>query len=158
MLKILFACALLAGCIKAKPETAPEEISFDIPSDPIAVELPPVAPAAEQTPAPVPDPISTYTGIRIYSDQATCNPCRNVHTDLVWLCENYGWTISESVRMNAHWQILPPRETDTRIPLIEVWTNGRLINTQTGYENSDDPELREAALAKLVRLHPRGRK
>lgn len=160
MLRLIFAVGLLllAGCIKQAPEKPAEPPEFDVPADPItdnrAVELP----AVDEPPAPEPDPISTFTGVRVYGDPATCNPCRYLAADIAWLCENYRWSKSESVTVNADWQLLPARETDQRIPLIEVWRNGSIVEWQVGYVSSDDPAEREAALIQLVQLHPRRRR
>ena len=161
MLRLIFAVGLLlllAGCIKAAPEKPAESPEFDVPSDPIVDNMPVELPAVDEPPAPVPDQISSFSGVRVYGDPATCNPCRYLAADIAWLCENHGWTMAETATQNADWQLLPARETDQRIPLIEVWRNGRIAEWHLGYVDSDDPATREAALIELVRLHPRGKR
>lgn len=160
MLRLIFAVGLLllAGCIKAAPEKPEESPEFDVPADPIVDNMPVELPAVDEPAAPVPDQISSFSGVRVYGDPSTCNPCRYLAADIAWLCENYRWSMSESVTKNADWQLLPARETDQRIPLIEVWRNGRVVEWHLGYVDSEDPAAREAALIELVRLHPRAKR
>lgn len=113
-----------------------------------AVEYPPTEPTAE--------PVG-YTGIRVFGDPATCNPCRNLYSDLRFLRDSHGWTVSESEDIPAQWQFLPPRETDRRLPLIEVWSRGVLVESFSGYSCESDPQLRQPCLIALIAHHPNGR-
>ena len=113
----------------------------------------PPEPAPEPA-APVPlEPVG-FTGVRIFSEPTSCNPCRNLDSDLQFLRDNHGWTVSHSAKVAADWQILPPRETDQRIPLIEIWQGGQLVDTFAGYSNAETFDERRPALRQLVNAHP----
>jgi hypothetical protein len=160
---LLILALLCVGCLEqSAPVDQFEAAGFASFSDPI-VE----APAALK---PVPDPFLNppdpeppeviqlepvgFTGVRIFSDPATCNPCRNLDSDLQFLRENHGWTVSHSANVFADWQILPPRDTDQRIPLIEIWQGGQLVDTFAGYSEAETFAERRPALRQLVNAHP----
>lgn len=156
----------IGGCIESAPsESVPDAIPFSA-FDPI-----------ENPPTPFPDPFlnqeaeteaaanheivkepvpksAGYTGIRVFCDPDTCNPCRYLVCDLQFLRDKHGWTLSESSRVDANWQILPPRTSDRRIPLMEIWRHGLLCETLEGYVDSDFEEDRRPALKRLVAAHP----
>lgn len=167
---MLILALLCVGCLETAPAEPDqlEPVGFASFSDPIAEKpaaLKPVADpflnppdsAPEAAPEPVePVPLKPvgFTGARIYSDPDTCNPCRNLDSDLQFLRENHGWTVSHSANVAADWQILPPRETDQRIPLIEIWNAGQLVDTFAGYSDAASFDERRPALRQLVNAHP----
>jgi hypothetical protein len=95
-----------------------------------------------------------FTGARVFGDVRTCNPCRLLHNDLRFLQENHGWTISENADAPADWQILPARESDRQIPLVEYWRAGEIIDRETGYTDAESFDDRRQVLRELVSRHP----
>lgn len=151
----LLLCFVMVGCLREPPEQQAEPL---FPLDEVTVSANP-ANGIEPTPDPFIETPQTkpsgFTGIRVYGDPRTCNPCRLLDEDLHWLREKHGWTVSTSTQIAADWQILPVTSFNQRIPLIEVWRDGVVIHSEEGYSNSEDWELRKPALARLVKMHPK---
>ena len=161
---------LCFGCLETAPAEPDqlEPLGFASFSDPIVEKptaLKPVADPFLNPPDPAPEPLPKpaepvelkpvgFTGVRIFSDPGTCNPCRNLDSDLQFLRENHGWTVSHSANVAADWQILPARQTDLQIPLIEIWNDGQLVDTLAGYSDAASLDDRRPALLQLVNAHP----
>lgn len=151
-------CVCLAGCLEpaspavSSPDPAP---AFEpVPTDPIS-EAPALLPEPDPFVEVAPVAVAGFTGVRCYGNPSTCNPCRLLKTDLRWLAQNHGWSVSDRIDVPADWQFLPERATDERIPLIEFWRDGRLFDVWYGYSSAEDFEARKDALRELVRRHPR---
>lgn len=142
------AFADLGKVIINEPKTTPEPDPFVTaidepkPEPAPAAELPPVEPAE-------------FTGVRIYGDPKTCDPCRFLLSDLQFLRDFHRWTLSDSADVVADWQFLPSRGTERRLPLIEIYEGGRLIDCDIGYCAEPDFEMRRESLRELVASHPR---
>jgi len=137
--------------LDATPVTGQIPVSLKPEPDPMFQDNTANKPANEP-PQVIPEP---YTGVKIYGDANTCNPCRNLHADLRFLQENHGWTVSENETEPADWQFLPPGPDVRQIPLIEFWENGQCVRSSVGYSTAQEPEMRRDALKELCRQHPR---
>lgn len=157
---------MFIGCVQPPEEPAEVVATFAaFPTEPIT-EAKPLRPEpdpfftageSDTLPEPAePQPLKPvgFTGCRVYGDPETCNPCRFLHDDLRFLRECHGWTVSDSEAIAADWQFLPPRPTDSQIPLVETWIDGQLTDSQTGYTDDPEPAARRHVLLELVARHP----
>ena len=152
---ILVACIILtvAGCPKApKPAT----VDFtDVPVFEDNVSPGPFPPADPIADAPPKAKANGYTGAVVYSNPDNCLPCRYLESDLEWLCENFGWSMSlYHAGVTADWIIEDRSRATGEIPRIVFYRGGKIIDTAHGYSSQPDFAMRQPALKSLVLRHP----
>ena len=94
---------------------------------------------------------ANYTGAIVYC-RPGCVPCVALKSDLEYLQNETTWTVSADDDFSCHW--LLRTDLTGRVPRIDYYENGQLIDTEYGYSTSKYWQVRKAILRELLDRHP----